>query len=212
MKKNKAQLISDILRLFQDSNIRYILLRSSVNYNKKILTKWKDVDILVHPNDRLKADKILKKKLFIVDPRLSQNTYLYGVIPFRYYRNFFYQLSFDVCYQLTCQSLNNNEICPLHKDIQNSAFENAQYVDDLIISLSDYDSIIYDLANVIFNKKGNSDILVNIKNKIKNINDIKEFKDQLTLVFFNFTPKLIDIIQSGKLDSLYEEYIKHRDY
>ena len=214
MSEKKRELVTNVLRKFNDVGIRYALLRSSIDYQIIEIQDWADIDILVHPDNRDKAHNILRENGFIVDPRLNRHTYLYGVAPFRYYRSFSAKIAIDVVYQLTCKSLNDGEICPLHKEIQEKAFQNDADKYEVIKKLPKAVEVVYEFTYTLFNKNGNEEKLRDIYKKVEQVQDKDkdELEYMLGLVYFRFAPVIIDKFKNKEVANIKQDYLKFKDY
>jgi hypothetical protein len=210
---NRDRKIIEIFELFDKAGIRYAMLRGVARLLPSQLDKKKDIDILVHKNDKLKLHKILRRGLFIIDPRLSEYTYLYGVTEFRYYRNFFHNIAIDVCFELTCQSLNEGEVVPLDKVIQNNAFDNL-VVDrefNWKKELSVENQMIYEISYALLNKGGEEGVIQNAyKTNDKEI--LRKVENKLEMVFFKYTSTLMQLLKNSHYEEIYSSYLTFKEY
>lgn len=214
---DRAKKIEQIFSDFLSHEVDYVMLRGSADLLPDGLDSKKDIDILVSPKDQHKVHKILKKKFFFVDIRLSEFSYLYGVDRFRYYRNIFYRINIDICYQLTCQSLNSSkEVVPLDKSIQGDIFLNID-VDKKFQwkrQLSLDNQVIYELPYSLFNKYGDVGRLKSVCKKFLTLDSDQRSRVEVKLgkIFFGFTPTLIRKLSDEKFESLYKDYKEYQEY
>jgi len=205
--------IVEVFELLDESNVQYVMLRGISNLLPDQLNKGKDIDILVHKDDKLKVHKILRKLFFIIDPRLSEYTYLYGVTEFRYYRNFLHDIAIDICFELTCRSLNGGEIVPLDKAIQSNIFDNIIFDREFHWKreLSIENQMIYEISYAILNKDG-SELALKNAYKTNDENILKSVEDKLEMVFFKFTPILMSLLKGSKYKDIYNSYLTFKEY
>ena len=211
--RSKNSKIVDIFSLFCEYDIEYVMLRGVSNLLPHNIDSGKDIDILVSKKDKDKVHSLLVKNYFFNDPRLSEYTYLYGVDRFRYYRNIFYGINIDICFQLTCSSLNNGEIVPLDKLIQNDVFKNVilNKKDPWKRELSLENQIVYEISYAFFNKSGDNRRL---KSAFERFNPEmrKDVYVKLETIFFKFTPIIMKHIQENNCDEVYSKYMSFKEY
>lgn len=215
MKNRKRALFSKIILDLSKHGVRYAVLGDTRSLECE--KSKKDVDILVDIESESELKRLLLKRGFFVDPRLSERPYLYGVNRFLYFRTFFSSLRIDVCFQLTVDSINSNrEVVPLHKKLQFDAFAGI----DLVPGGSDYCRLsknvefVYLFAREFFNHRlraERSETLLVMWQKLSDTEKCYVY-DVLPLIFFDFAPKIIESLEQNNLDRLFSNYIRYRNY
>ena len=210
---------SEIIKLFNalnDSKIRYVLLRNINGELPNQLTKGKDVDFLVHPSDKSKF-RFFVETLGFKKIRHPFHLYkfLYNLESFHFFEK--KDLILDICYQIACQSLNKNEKAwlPLDCVIQESFFANRVLYEE-----NDFkywkpcfeDELIGLIVRSVFDKRIFLDSYIEtieiLFDKIK-INNVSK---KLNLIFFKFTPKLLDMLKLRSYDKILDQYLTFKDY
>ncbi|MDB4121814.1 nucleotidyltransferase family protein, partial [Flavobacteriaceae bacterium] len=148
--------INELFETLEEGKIEYTLLRNIDNELPDKLSVNKDIDIIVHPKDIKKLVSTLKKKQWNLVKHpwdFGHNfVFLYSMDPFLFFKK--KQLHLDVCFQLSCRSLNNGEWFPLDESIQDSIWIYKKKVDkpwNYVLSNEDY--LIHLLTRSIFDKK-----------------------------------------------------------
>lgn len=199
------------------SSIDYILIKNIGHELPGKLPVGKDIDILVNPADKeLFRSKMKKIGRRINHPYSSYNgwTNLYGLPEFEFWRIFrSYDLIIDVTYQLCCMSLMPKTWLPLDKHIQESAWKNKVWNDELICWTLDNNTLyVYYLARCIFDKKSFSDKYLSELQHLKDSIDIKAVEKMLNFIFYKFTSRLLKLLQEEKYNDIRTEYLRFIDY
>ena len=208
------------IKLFEKmsaGSIEFLFLRNSHQLTDEMLSRGKDIDILVNPKDKPAAHQLLRANGFFVDPRFSVRPYLYGVDRFRYYRSLKSNLRIDICFQLTLESTNEQrEIVPLEKKFQVAAFSTAVVSGEFhwLKQLAPGLRLLYEVSYAMFNKRGDEEMLQKCFEAYSDLSEVEKstLKMDLETVFFKFTPVLIQCIERGAASQLFNQYIKFRDY
>ncbi|MBA6156287.1 hypothetical protein H3Z83_07145 [Tenacibaculum sp. S7007] len=207
--------IHELFKTLEEGKIEYALLRNIGGELPKKLSIKKDIDIIVHPKDIKQLISILKKKQWslVKHPWDFGNNFifLYSMDPFLFFKK--NQLHLDVCFQLSCRSLNNGEWFPLDEFIQESIWINRVKVDSpwkYILNNEDY--FIHLVTRSIFDKKkfvqGYVDEIERILPEISEERLIKK----LELVFFKYTSSLMKLIKEKEYKKIRTNYIKYSNY
>jgi len=196
----------------------YILLRNIDNELPDNLKYGKDIDILINKSDEASFKEFFKKIGYnpIKHP-LANNVFLYGVDRFEYmYANKNNHILIDPCFQLVCRSLNAGEWIPLDQIIQESAWHNRRFVEQnnnlSYWSLSYDDEFITLIARSIFDKRTFAQGYIKRIEEIYSLISLDNVNKKMNLIFFKFTPLLLQLIENREYSDLVDRYIKFKDY
>ena len=210
----KSTEIINIFKLLNENKVEYILIRNINNELPDNLEIGKDIDLLVE--DREKIVKILKKNNFkkITHPH-QNNIFLYGVEKFEFYKND-KELLFDLNFQIAVRSLDAGQWIPLDQKIQESTWKNKRFVqleDDFgYWTLSYNDEFIILIARSIFDKREFQEGYIRRIDELKDQIDIEDVKEKMGLVFFKFTPYLLEMIEKKDYENIIKNYIQFKEY
>jgi len=210
----KSTEIINIFKLLNENKVEYILIRNINNELPDNLEIGKDIDLLVE--DREKIVKILKKNNFkkITHPH-QNNIFLYGVEKFEFYKND-KELLFDLNFQIAVRSLDAGQWIPLDQKIQESTWKNKRFVqleDDFgYWTLSYNDEFIILIARSIFDKREFQEGYIRRIDELKDKIDIEDVKEKMGLVFFKFTPYLLEMIEKKDYENIIKNYIQFKEY
>ena len=213
MIKFKAEEIISFFDIINESKISYILLRNIENELPHNLSKKKDVDILVKAEDKERLCKaLLEKKWKIIPHPYSEVPYLYSMNSFDFYD--LNGLHIDVAYELACRSIITRQWIPLDQKIQHYLWENKKesynqlwkYVLPIEIEL------IHLLTRCIFDKNIFNDGYISRINKIYSCCNKDILLEHLELVFFNFSKKLINMVEKKEFHLIINKYLTFKEY
>ena len=177
----------------------------------------KDIDILVKKNDRNQFISFFQSNNYkLINHPMKNEIFLYGVNKFDFQFNKTNQIIFDLSFQIAVKSLDAGQLIPLDQLIQVSAWKNKRFKklssDFGYWALSYEDEFVCLLSRSIFDKKEFQ------TNYIERINElyIKINKDdvveKLNLIFFKYTPHLLQLIKDKKYSNIIENYFKFKEY
>lgn len=215
MKFVKSTSILDFFDKVNASKIDYILVRNINNELPYALKIGKDIDLLVKYNDRKKITQFLTENHYkkINHPH-KNGIFLYGVKPFEMFINSDNVL-IDLNYQLTCRSLNAGEWLPLDQKIQVSAWKNRFFIKNNglhCFRLGVDDEFVTLVARAIFDKGIFQTTYINeINEYLEKINK-QNVIAKLELIFFKYTPLLLEQIQNNEYGSIIENYLSFKEY
>lgn len=209
---------SDILRIFEmlnNNKVKYVLLRNINNELPNNFKANKDIDILVHPSSKEKLHNLLKnngwKKIKHPLDNGLDFIFLYNMDKFEMFTK--NNINLDICYQLSCRSLNRREWIPIDQKINDSVWINRK-INNIYnwYEMSDEDQLIHLLTRCVFDKKKFEDGYVNEIDRLLGFTKIDNIKQKLELIFFKFTPYLLDLLKSHKYELIIKNYIQFKDY
>ncbi len=212
---NSQELIN-IFTLLNKNKLEYILLRNINNELPNGLEVGKDIDILVKYEDRIKLLDFFKENKFteITHPH-TNNIFLYGVNKFKFLKNQ-ENLLFDLNFQLTVRSLDAGQWIPLDQIIQESAWNNRrleQLGNDFgYWTLSYEDEFVVLVARSIFDKKEFQSGYINRINELKKLTDENDVIKKLNMIFFKFTPYLMEYIEDKNYQTIIKNYLEFKEY
>ena len=197
-------------QIFENNHINAIYLYNEFNNRLD-----KDFDFICKINDRNKIVKLLKKNKFKklnIRTFYNKNHYLYGALPYDTYTN--NKITFDIAYELSFESLDNQQYIPLDIVVQEYLWRNL--IDIKYYKFLKYPSyeiqFIYFLCKSIYTKKSMNDhykkIILNTYPYVDKIL-INIF---LSKIFFKFSDTLVMKIKSNDILDLYNTYLKFKEY
>ena len=207
--------IIEIFNKLNTSGFEYILIRNINNELPSSLRIGKDIDLLVHYNDRRKFINFLKTNGFKrIDHPHRHNKFLYGVKIFEFFVNKDNVL-LDLNYQLACRSLNAGEWIPLDNKIQDSAWKNkvTNKIDNFsFYSLGLEDEFVALVTRSLFDKKEFQDGYMERIEELMNQINVNEVIAKFQLVFFKFTPVLFSMLKERQYKVVLDRYLSFREY
>ena len=216
MKLINKNSIVNFFKSINESKIDYILIRNISNEIPEFLQEGKDIDLLINYRDHEMVHLFLQKNNFKRIPHPHRNNiFLYGVNKFNFFINSD-KVILDLNYQLACRSTDAGQWIPLDQTIQQSAWRNKKFItinkDFGYWSLSFEDEFITLITRSVFDKNEfNQPYVKRIRELYQSIN-IKEVILKLELIFFKFTPYLLDLIDKDKYDIIVNHYLTFKDY
>ncbi|ACM92803.1 hypothetical protein NAMH_1663 [Nautilia profundicola AmH] len=210
----------EIIRIFKklnDSNLKYILIRNINNELPNKLKIGKDIDILIHKKDEKKFVNFFKENGYDSIPHPFRNDiFLYGIDKFEFKYNNNNNILFDLNFQLVCRSLNKGEWIPLDQEIQKSAWENKRFekVNEEFgyWTLGYNDEFLTLIVRSIFDKREFQEGYINRIEELKEKINLKNIERKMKLVFFKFTPYLLDMIEKKDYKNIIKNYIQFKEY
>lgn len=206
----------DINSFFDDLenyNIDFVVLRDLNNALPNNLSEEKDVDIMIKNTDINKFHSLVKKRKLkrIKHPwDFGRNfVFLYNMNEFEMYK--IDRINIDICFELPVRSLNNREWMPLDDYIYQSIWKTKKKHDSYYI-LGDTELLVHLISRSLLDKNEFSKIYIaKIESLFTNV-DKDELNRMLSLVFFKFTNKLIELLSKKKYSVIYKEYLTFSEY
>lgn len=207
--------IINVFNKLNTASLDYILIRNINNELPDSLRIGKDIDLLVHYNDRRGFINFLVERGFksIKHPHCD-NIFLYGANKFEFFVNKDNVL-LDLNYQLTCRSINAGEWIPLDQKIQDSAWKNKKINENgkfTYYSLSAEDEFVVLVTRSIFDKKEFQNGYIDRIEELINLIDVNDVIAKFQLVFFKFTPLLLTMLKNSQYEMILERYISFSEY
>ena len=211
---------ADIIHFFNALNksaLNYILLRNIGNELPAELLIGKDIDLLIKKTDEEKFIALLTELSFKQMPHPHQNdVFLYGIDRFEKYLNKVNGLMIDLNFQLCVRSLDQGQWIPLDIMIQESAWNSKIFDADSYAfpcwTLSVEDEFITLIARSIFDKKDFSESYrARITALLPKVN-LEEVENKMRLVFFKYTPYLLDQVKKKEYSSIIKNYLAFTNY
>lgn len=205
--------ITEIFKSFNQESIDIIILRKQENlFNKN----YDDIDILASYKDFKKLKKILKKNglLFYSDSKYINN-YLYKSIPHHHFYNKNLGLNFDISFDISYRSINNQEFIPIDDEQLDYIWCNKIKIiknDFYFFQMDKYSQIIHLISHCIFDKKNFSDYY---RNKITELIieiDKTIFFEMIEPIFYKYKKRLFELIKDQKFDIIFNDYISYKEY
>ena len=215
MRFHPPELIDKSLSLLNSSGIEWLLLRNTNDELPGCLEVKKDIDILVRPEN--KADMhafLLANRFSEIQHPLANDVRLYGVDPFRMYKNP-EGLLIDINYQAVVRSLDQGQWVPLDQAIQKDLWLSKKFVsigsENVPMSAVE-DLFVLMASRCIFDKKTFSLWHRGILSQTLRQCNIDLLRKKLDLVFFKFAPRLLELVRMSKFDEIISGYLSFSDY
>ena len=207
--------IIDLFNNLNTSSFEYILIRNINNELPGSLRIGKDIDLLIHYNERSEFINFLKANEFksIRHPH-KHDRFLYGVKNFEFFVNKD-KVLLDLNYQLACRSLNAGEWIPLDRKVQDSAWKNKviNKIDNFsYYSLGMEDEIVTLVTRSIFDKKEFPKEYRERINELIRLIDVNEVIAKFQLIFFKFTSVLLRMLKERQYKMILNRYLSFSEY
>lgn len=198
--------------------VEYIICTTSkisdVNIDYRVLdVQDKLLTLLINPKDIILIDKLLKqdgaKAIHHPLGRKYGYRFLYQMEPFHLYKST--DKFIEIYFQLPCASLTSKTWIPLDKSIQSRIWDNI-HEENGILYCDEISRYIFHLCWAIFHNKGFSPYEMEFLDSKKNLLSSEYLKESLAVVFFNYTPFLIDLLKGGKYDMIIPNYYSFKQY
>lgn len=205
-----------ILSTLACSDIPYRLLRNIRNELPDNLKEGKDVDILIHWDDKDKIERFLKQNSFqkVFHP-LRKDKFLYGVHPFKFYKHTSVNVFIDCHFELSCRSLNQGEWIPLDHRIQQKAWSDCSphHLGEIIVTgLPHACECLHILTRCIFDKRTfNNGYIRRIEELAEMLSDA-ELMEVFQPVFFRFSGALLLLIRAKRYNEIILAHLRFMEY
>ena len=204
------------LSALADGDIPYRLLRNTANELPDNLKIGKDIDILARWNDFGRLDRLFKHIGFrrVLHP-LRGDQFLYGVHPFRFYKNSRLNIFIDVHFELACRSLNQGEWIPLDRAIQARAWAGSSphHIGGVIVAgLPRACECLHLLTRCIFDKR---EFDAGYLHRIEELTDLlsdAELLEVIQPVFFKFSMLLLKLLRARRYEEIIMAHSHFMDY
>ena len=192
----------------------FAVMLNSDNIDYRILDIQNEmITIIVKEEELSRFKKIIGKKGSVIrsHPFGTNNGYrfLYQMTPFLLYE--YDNILFEVYCQLPCASLTPKTWIPLDRSIQKEIWQLTEE-NDVVKNCNLVCQCIYHLCWAIFFNKGFSPYSRTFLGKNKTIFYTDQMRKLLEVVFFNYTPSLIEQIQSNNFDTIIPNYYSFIGY
>jgi hypothetical protein len=205
-----------ILSTLACSDIPYRLLRNIGNELPDRLKKGKDIDILIHWDDKEKVDRFLKQNSFQkVSHPLRKDKFLYGVHPFQFYKHTSVNVFIDCHFELACRSLNQGEWIPLDHRIQQQAWSECsphRLGGIVVAGLPHVCECLHILTRCVFDKRYFNDNYIGRIEELAEILSDPELLEVFQPVFFRFSGTLLQLIRAKRYDEIISAHLGFMEY
>ena len=209
---DKSEFIDTIFSALRSKDVPYMVLRGFSDIPAKVNLD-NDIDLLCMDSYKEPIIKIFKSFGFkyYSDSRIT-NQYLYQAQPHYHFKSKKADLHFDIVFNLAYKSPNQGEWVSVDQNLQDSIWNNMIKVDESwVFQPSPDDFIIHVLCHCIFDKKNFHAKHVKSIEMLGELN-FSELAPKLELIFFKFTPYLIEHLKKGEYNRIIENYIAFSDY
>ena len=207
--------IRDFFSLLNKNDIHYLLIKNIGKELPQKLRKGKDIDILVHSDDRMKIAKLMCENGFLyrIHPFGSEHGwhFTYGLEKCQFWekKNFY----IDICSRLCVKSLTPRTWVPLDEKINSRIWEKSSWNKDLGCACLDEKTLfVYLFARAVFDKREFSAKYIEEIEKRKELLGEPEVRDLLSCVFYKFTEELVQLVENGMYEKIVSKFLTFRDY
>jgi len=209
--------IIEVFKQLNSSNLDYLLLRNIDQELPGKLKKGKDIDLLVRKSDFNQWLSFFNTLDFkVIQHPLRNDVFLYETDPFIFLLQNKSGIIVDFNFQLCVRSLDKGQWIPLDEKMQDSAWANKRFEkasDDFgYWTLSHNDEFITLVSRSIFDKKEFQKGYINRINELFPKINIEDVKQKMNLVFFKYTPFLLEQVASQEYDTILSNYLSFKDY
>ena len=210
-----AEIVTNFFKTINEYNFPYCLMRNLQNELPDSLEKGKDIDILIPYQNKDDFGNYLRANGFQnKNHPLKNDIFLYNTYPFEMYENNL-GLLIDVNYSLSVRSLNRGEWIPLHKKIQEKAFEDLRIHSNGKIQ---YNTLSFEIELISLITRCIFDYNHFPKRYRNRITELIKCVEHdlliylLELIFFRYSKYLYDLLIKMEYDIIFESYLKFKDY
>ena len=207
----------NIFTLLNKQKLNYILMRNINDELPSTLEIGKDIDILVYKKDEKQFVNFFKANNYeTINHPFKYGIFLYGVDRFEFKYNNNNNILFDLNFQIAVRSLDAGQWIPLDQSIQESAWKNRRFEqlneDFGYWTLSYEDEFVSLVARSIFDKKEFQSGYVKRIDELSSIIEKLNVFEKLNMVFFKFTPFLMDYIDNKDYENIMKNYLEFKEY
>ena len=165
--------------------------------------------ILLDRDDKAAFLSIAKEEGWTEQRAKTKEKYLYGVDPMLEYLA--RGISLEICFQIACRSALNGAWVPLDRCINQGAIQRARRQEGIKL-LCPEDRLCYLISKCVYTEKifSDRDILW-IQEELGKA-DMDLFKKKIKMVFFNFSGRLLSMLEQGDHDHIINELWSFADY
>ena len=213
--------IHDFFEMLNKSAVRYVLIKNIADELPKKLKDGKDIDILVHFDDREKFSNAMRRTgwLYRVHPLGRENGWTFGYnLPecqfWQYSEKKINQTFYvDVCFKLMCKSLMPKTWIPLDERIQQLAWKKRKWNKELNCwQIGAKVLLVYLFIRAVFDKRLFKEEYIQEIEKYKKYLEDEEVYNLLESVFYKFTDNLILLAKNNNYNSIISRYITYQKY
>ncbi len=208
----------NIFKLLNKQGLDYILMRNISNELPFSLEIGKDIDILVNKKDEIFFINFFHSNDYkTISHPFRNDIFLYGVDKFKFkYNNNNNNILFDLNFQVAVRSFDAGQWIPVNQIIQESVWKNKRFEkmnnDFGYWTFSYDDEFICLLARSIFDKKRFQRGYVKRINELFGLISKEEVIKKLNMVFFKFTPCLMQLIAKQDYQNIIKNYLTFKEY
>ena len=211
--------IKDFFSFMNKSEIRYVLIKNISSELPNQLLNGKDIDIVVHEEDKVRFEKCMKNHGYHTHtPPLgivNGWTFAYQLPEYEFWKleNKPFTLYIDASFKLACKSITPNVWIPLDNIIQEDIWKKRCFDEKNGWWIMDDQTIlIYLFVRSIFDKhEFKQGYVEGIEERKYLLND-ENTQEKLRKVFFKYTDRLIQMIESKRYDEIIQDYKTYLNY
>lgn len=211
--------IDEFFGMLNHFRIKYVLIKNIADELPYALKNGKDIDILVHPGDQEVFSRLMQENHYarVVPPFGSENgwRFAYALEPSEFWKRMDIEdeLYIDVNFRLCCHSFSEKTWIPLDKAVNADVWEYRQFeADRQWWRMDDSTTLIYLIVRSVFDKQNFRAEYIEEIEKLAGRLRKREVVEKLSLIFFNFTTRLIELLSSQKYSEILREYVTFVNY
>lgn len=215
----ESKYVDELFSVLNHSMIRYVLIKNIADELPYALKNGKDIDILVHPKDQEAFSRLMLENHYVrtVHPVGEGNgwRFAYSLEPSEFWKrvDISDELYIDVNFRLCCHSFSEKTWIPLDRIINVDVWEHRRFdVDRQWWRMDDDTTLIYLIVRSVFDKQIFRMEYIREIEKLAGRLQQQEVKEKLSLIFFNFTTRLIELLRCKKYSEILHEYVTFIDY
>ena len=213
--------ILDFFGMLNKEDIKYALIKNIDGELPSRLKDGKDIDILVHIDDRERFARVMSEHNWMYrTPPLGREAgwnFGYNLPEYQFWQyqpqkidQIFYV---DACFKLMCKSLMPKVWIPLNEPMQKKAWQEQEWNEELKCwQLGPKTLFVYLFVREVFDKHEFKDEYIQEIEKRKKYLEDDEVYELLKTVFFGFTDELIKLVKNGEYKTIVRKYITYQNY
>lgn len=211
--------IKRFFEVMNDNDIQYVLIKNIFDELPCKLPDGKDIDILVHTDSKEKFEECMSANGFgrRIPPNGKENgwSFAYQLPEYEFWQMEKNKFTFyiDANFKLCCKSLMGKIWIPLDNSIQEELWKNKVFdAENNWWIMDEYTILVYLLVRAVFDKENFRAGYIEGIEKRKHLIAAECVKEKLSKIFFNYTDRLIHMVNEGKYSEIVQDYRGFREY
>ena len=207
-----------LIKMLNSAKIRYVLPKNIGEELPDRLKCGKDIDLIVHPDDKMLLEKIMMETYIIERHPCGVESgwsFLYGMQPPDFWskKTINGVVYIDVFFVLSCHSLIERTWIPLSIEIQERMWENRVWDKKNKWWTLDIDTeYVYLIVRSIFDKGEFTKLYKERITSLQVLIDKDIVYSLMREVFFKYTDRLFELLEAKKFDFIRSDYLSFNEY